>query len=247
MVSYINDLRAQNNLPLLRESCILDASAQAKANDMESQGYFDHFSPNGWTAVDWEAYYGYPVSDLWGVENILWSGTSVYDAFIKWVNSPPHLAQMLSPYYTEVGVGIADGPSFWGMYVLHFGDANTGCSGQSTAVPTNIPTTVPTLVPTQASFELYTNDALNIRLAPSTTAQILGVLPKHTGLMLLDGRVEEGTRIWIKVQGNGITGWVASEYVDGFVTVPVGEYPEPVFDTPTPDIDTAPSSPVAVE
>lgn len=216
MVAYINNLRTQNGLPPLRESCILDSSAQYKAEDFNRNRYFAHTSPSGETAEILKQRFGYPAnSPGWG-ENILWSGSSVEDAFNIWVDSPDHLANMLGQYYTEVGVGISSGTPYWGVYVLHFGSASsTSCGGT---------------VPPSSTDSARTTTSVNLRSAPSIQGAVLRVLPTNTIVTLVGGYRTADGYTWANVSVLGITGWVASNYVTG---LPTSTVPTPTI-RPTP-------------
>lgn len=141
---------------------------------------------------------------------------------------------MVSTNYTEVGVGIASGDLYWGVYVLEFGSANTtSCDGSPSVTATATKEPVPQLE------GISTTDNLNVRTAPSETATILGVLPAYTPVILIGERQDAEGHIWLTVEASGLQGWVASEYLSGVVTSPYGEDAEPVVDTA--------SSPIAVE
>lgn len=233
MVQLINELRESYGVPFLRESCILDQAAQAKADDIASTNNFSHTSLNGWTSEQWKIANGYPPSSPgWG-ENLRWSSPNPFDAFQVWLNSPDHFQNMISSNYTEVGVGIADGSELWGIYVLEFGSAaTTSCDGLPSV------TAIATKEPVPQSEVISTTDNLNVRAAPSETATILGVLPAYTPVILIGERQDAEGHIWLTVEANGLQGWVASEYLSGVVTSPYGEEAEPVVD--------AASSPIAV-
>lgn len=235
MVQLINELRASYGVPLLRESCILDQAAQGKAEDFNNSGYFGHVNPTtGWGGNEWKEWAGYAANSPGFGENVLWSGSSVEDAFNIWVASEPHFENMVSTNYTEVGVGIASGDLYWGVYVLEFGSATTASCDGSPSV-----TATATKEPVPQSEGISTTDNLNVRAAPSETATILGVLPAYTLVILTGERQDAEGHIWLTVEANGLQGWVASEYLSGVVTSPYGEEAEPVVD--------AASSPIAVE
>lgn len=83
-------------------------AGKAHAEDMRDRSFFDHISPEGWTPdqrLQWTGAAAY----TGGGENNA-AGPAQARAFVDtWMNSPPHRANILSPVFTEVGVGIAEG------------------------------------------------------------------------------------------------------------------------------------------
>ena len=116
MVELINRDRAENRgpegqlLPPLRWSDELAAVARAHSSDMVARGYFGHIDPDGRSpgmrvklaGVEWRAV----------GENIAMD-SGVRTAESAFMNEPRnarnHRSNILSPKFTEVGVGIAAG------------------------------------------------------------------------------------------------------------------------------------------
>jgi uncharacterized protein YkwD len=106
-----NQIRAQNNLPLLKDNAKLRKAAVGHSNAMVSEGYFDHTSPDGDSFVDRIIGAGYAKrNDGWTLgENLAWgtgdlsTATGVMNA---WMNSAGHKANILKKSYKEVGIGI---------------------------------------------------------------------------------------------------------------------------------------------
>lgn len=99
--------RKDNNIPQLSWNDKLASSAQAKAEDLASKGYFAHNSPDGKTPWDFIAASGY---------DYLHAGENLAEGFFEaetteeaWMNSPGHRANILNSNYKEMGVGIATG------------------------------------------------------------------------------------------------------------------------------------------
>jgi uncharacterized protein YkwD len=114
-VVLLNNLRAQNGLAALADSSILDESSQWMSTDMATNNYFDHTDSLGrdpftrMTAFDYN-------SDFEG-ENIAAGNSDAEDTYTQWVNSPPHLANMLDADYTQIGCGRAyNASSTYGWY-----------------------------------------------------------------------------------------------------------------------------------
>jgi uncharacterized protein YkwD len=106
-----NQVRARNNLPLLKDNAKLRKAAVGHSAAMVNEGYFDHTSPDGDSFVDRIVGAGYAKrNDGWTLgENLAWgtgdlsTATGVMNA---WMNSAGHKANILKKSYKEVGIGI---------------------------------------------------------------------------------------------------------------------------------------------
>ena len=81
------------------------------SNDMVSEGYFDHTSPDGDTFVDRILDAGYAKrNDGWTLgENLAWGTgdlSTPQGVMNAWMNSAGHKANILKKAYREVGIGI---------------------------------------------------------------------------------------------------------------------------------------------
>jgi uncharacterized protein YkwD len=95
------------NLGHLTVSPTLERIAQMKANDMAEKGYFTHTSPEGKTPWYWfqQAGYKYFIAG----ENVAVFLSDPEKIEQAWMNSPTHRANILNPFFTEVGVATARG------------------------------------------------------------------------------------------------------------------------------------------
>jgi uncharacterized protein YkwD len=109
VVNATNAEREKNNLPKLVINDALCSAAQAHAEDMNANDYFDHTSLNGDTAFDRMRKYTTKFSYLG--ENIAYGLTDGEAAVNSWMNSDGHRANILNEHYTEIGVGYKDG--YW--------------------------------------------------------------------------------------------------------------------------------------
>ena len=107
IILLTNAERAQNKVAALKESPLLDRSAQAKADDMAERGYFAHKDPQGREPWVWiqEAGYDYQYAG----ENLAVRFVDSQDVVAGWMASPTHRANIIKPSYTDIGVGIAQG------------------------------------------------------------------------------------------------------------------------------------------
>jgi hypothetical protein len=107
LVQMLNQTRKSMGLNVLTENTKLDQAAQLKANDMISNGYFNHTSPSGVTPWYWFSQTGYAYK--YAGENLaigFYDSAEVYNA---WLNSPSHKENMINPYYSEVGTAVVNG------------------------------------------------------------------------------------------------------------------------------------------
>jgi uncharacterized protein YkwD len=120
-----NKIRAEHDLPLLREHKRLRKAALGHSRDMVHDRYFEHTTPQGQTMVDRILKARYVREDQgWALgENLEW-GTGALStprgAMDAWMNSPGHRANILKRSFRELGVGVvlgvpvsdADGATF---------------------------------------------------------------------------------------------------------------------------------------
>lgn len=123
MLVRVNAARKRAGLKPLRLNAVLAKAAQRHAEDMLVRGYFDHKSPSGTTVRERSRAAGY----RWGAigENIAFGQTSVDEVVETWLDSPGHRKNILSPNFSELGVGLAlgKGPDgkFQVLWVQNFG------------------------------------------------------------------------------------------------------------------------------
>lgn len=106
LVSLINKERIARKLVPVRLRAELSEAALQHSRDMLSRETLTHDSLNGDTArerVDRAGYRWKTFGEIIGREH---SG-SAHDMLNIWLASPPHAEILLSPEYTEVGVGVA--------------------------------------------------------------------------------------------------------------------------------------------
>jgi uncharacterized protein YkwD len=109
-----NQIRAENDLPALRESKRLRKAALGHSKDMVKDGFFEHTTPEGVTMVDRILKAKYVGEDEGWVlgENLAWGTGSLgtpRGAVDAWMDSPGHRANVLKKAYREMGVGVVAG------------------------------------------------------------------------------------------------------------------------------------------
>ena len=104
ILGLVNQSRAENGLPALAANGQLTCLAQSWSSYLASTGQF--FERNLQATLASPGYGGYHTLG----ENILRGPDtmSASDMHTAWMNSPPHRANILSPAYSSVGIGIAD-------------------------------------------------------------------------------------------------------------------------------------------
>ena len=93
-------------MPPLRASASLTNAASWQSQALAGAGYLDHTSPDGSTLID-------------RLTRVRWRGTSAgedlavaarpSDAVEMWLASPGHRANLLSPAFRTIGLGLARG------------------------------------------------------------------------------------------------------------------------------------------
>ena len=113
-----NEARRKNGLPSLDSDNDLAVKARAKSDDMLTNNYFSHTSPEGKTIKDRmqeEKPASFKTISRIG-ENIYMGSRFDYSVDVKtqarmivdgWMTSPGHRRNILDPNYTHLGVGVA--------------------------------------------------------------------------------------------------------------------------------------------
>ncbi len=103
-VSLLNADRQANGLPALQVDSRLTTLAQNYAQDMINRNYFSHTNPEGQSPFDRMTQAGIAYS--YAGENIA-QDQNVQAAEVAFMNDAGHRANILSPNYTTVGIGVA--------------------------------------------------------------------------------------------------------------------------------------------
>ncbi|TFH32540.1 MAG: CAP domain-containing protein [Anaerolineales bacterium] len=116
IVQLINNERQSRGLYAYRVQSQLRAAARVQAADMACNHFAGHTGSDGSNVRDRVARQGYSWS--WIGENYMISQNPT-SAFNWWMNSGPHTANILSPNYTEFGVGyVYSSESDYGGYFV---------------------------------------------------------------------------------------------------------------------------------
>jgi len=110
VASLVNKERAKNGLPPLTLNWQLSRVARYKSADMRDKNYFSHTSPTYGSPFDMMK--AFQVQYSTAGENIAAGQTTAEAVMTSWMNSPGHRQNILSPNFTEIGVGYATGGSY---------------------------------------------------------------------------------------------------------------------------------------
>ncbi len=119
MLKLLNQERRKAGLSGLTEDSQLTDVARAHARDMLEQGYFSHYTPEGLSPFDRmeqaSIVYQYAGENLAFAPEV----TIAMDGLMK---SPGHRANILSPNFGKVGIGVLDAGIYGKMFVQEFTD-----------------------------------------------------------------------------------------------------------------------------
>lgn len=143
-----NQVREKLNLPKLVSNDKLSNSAQAKAQDMFSKGYWAHNAPDGTTPWSFFQTAGYEYK--FAGENLAKDFYNTDSLINAWMKSPTHKANIVNQNYSEIGIGVVNGQLNGyetTLVVQHFGSPRNGQIVPSTSQSPEL-VTVPSLAPT---------------------------------------------------------------------------------------------------
>lgn len=114
VIRLVNAERSKRGLQTLTANWELSRVARMKSQDMALKGYFSHQSPTYGSPFKMMESFGIRFSSAG--ENIAYGQRTPQEVMNAWMNSPGHRANILSPSYTQIGVGLAknkNGVSYW--------------------------------------------------------------------------------------------------------------------------------------
>jgi len=107
VLSQTNEQRQKSGLSLLQYNDTLSQSAIAKAQDMFTNSYWAHNSPQGKAPWDFFKSVGYQYS-IAG-ENLAKDFYDTDGLITAWMNSPTHRDNILNVKYQEIGIAVVNG------------------------------------------------------------------------------------------------------------------------------------------
>jgi uncharacterized protein YkwD len=126
----LNRVRTHHGLHRLHGNADLRHAATHHSRHMVRQHFFEHTAPNGSTMVARVRASGYLRAGIfWTVgENLGWGQGALGTprAMLRaWMHSPPHRANILTPGFRDIGIGVVAGAPFGGSgatYTTDFGE-----------------------------------------------------------------------------------------------------------------------------
>jgi hypothetical protein len=118
IIDLSNAARVDNGLPAFNYNSKLASAAQAKAEHMKANQYFEHIAPDGTTGWYFMEQNGYAYSSAG--ENLAATNEGSNAVVDGWLNSPGHRANLLSNEYLEVGYGIVYPDKFENYSGIYF-------------------------------------------------------------------------------------------------------------------------------
>jgi uncharacterized protein YkwD len=104
ILDLVNQDRVSHGLSRLILNPTLNLAAFAKARDMLTKNYFAHTSPTGTTPWYWFKTLGYNFT--YAGENLAEGYIDAIDLENSWMSSAEHRANILSPYYSDLGLAV---------------------------------------------------------------------------------------------------------------------------------------------
>jgi uncharacterized protein YkwD len=120
LVDLINAERTRRGVSALRVNPVLMQVAEAHSQDMVSRNFFDHTNPDGQDPCDRLNEAGYA---WWACGENIGAGSinaTPQAMFATWMSSPNHQAIMLSPNFTEIGIGYVAGGTYRHYWTADF-------------------------------------------------------------------------------------------------------------------------------
>ncbi|MBI5728583.1 MAG: hypothetical protein HY984_02420 [Candidatus Magasanikbacteria bacterium] len=199
IIALVGEIRGRELRPHLSEVSLLDRSAEAKAEDMATNKYFDHVGPNNHGLSYFLDAVGYHY--LSAGENLAMGFSDARDVVNAWIKSPTHYANVIDPEYREVGVSLASGyvdgvPTVY--VVQHLGSPDNPIAPAKPRRPIS-PAANKIIVTTPSSSEQKIA-GLNIQSTASATEPI--VSDKKTSLVHWAPQ-GDGMKIWVNAAISG--------------------------------------------
>jgi uncharacterized YkwD family protein len=116
VIELTNNERRKNGLVPLSADASLSSVAQTKTNDMNSKHYFSHTSPTYGSPFDMMRDFG--VTYKSAGENIAMGQSTAQQVVTSWMNSEGHRKNILSPNFTNIGVGYTSNGNYWSQMFI---------------------------------------------------------------------------------------------------------------------------------
>ncbi len=101
VIRLVNVERKKQGLPELKKNVTLCNAANVRANEII--GFFSHTRPDGTSCFSVLSQFN--ITNGWAGENIAWGQRTPEQVVTAWMNSQGHRENILSPYFTDIGIG----------------------------------------------------------------------------------------------------------------------------------------------
>lgn len=177
LITLTNQQRVSAGLSPLTENTELDASAQAKAQDMLAHNYWAHYGPDGASPWQFMSQAGYQYRHAG--ENLAMDFVTEDAVMTGWMNSPEHRANILNTDYQDIGIAVIDGQLLGEqteLIVAHYGAS----TGQTAPAPAPVAATSQSPAPNNTSTVPDPTTAPAPSAVTTTAAAPPPPSPKHT-------------------------------------------------------------------
>lgn len=119
VIRLVNVERTKRGLGALKKNWEVARVARYKATDMANKNYFSHTSPTYGSPFNMMETFGIRFSAAG--ENIAMGQRTPQEVMTAWMNSPGHRSNILSPSFTQIGVGAAknkNGTIYWSQMFI---------------------------------------------------------------------------------------------------------------------------------
>lgn len=107
LIALVNEDRLRDGLNPLQENALLKQAAQAKAEHILENSYFAHTSPAG--VEPWDFIKDTGLKYAFAGENLAINYTNSFELHHDFLASPTHRANLLSPWFSEIGIAVIEG------------------------------------------------------------------------------------------------------------------------------------------
>ena len=184
IISLTNQERSAAGLNTLSTNSKLAAAAQAKAQNMFDEQYWDHYGPNGETP--WQFITGAGYNYVYAGENLAKGFRTAEGVVEAWMASPTHRDNIVSRNYKDIGVAVMTGELLGKETILvvqMFGNLTSEVYGTDTA---NEPTPAPEPEPQPVPEPVNTTPVVKSPVIESGQIKAISITNPKSGDVLND-------------------------------------------------------------
>lgn len=187
VAAIVNRERQANGLPMLRYSDTLSEAANTRAREIQT--YFSHTRPNGTSCFTAVTEMG--IRYRYVGENIAYGQRSPEEVMNGWMNSSGHRANILSPNFEYMGIGVAkrNGVYYWTQFfaaadgltgdIITFDDKPQTTETQTALPETTASMTTATAVTETATVTTTRNDTQTCIISTAKLEALRALLKRY--------------------------------------------------------------------